>query len=227
MPNDGYRTIARGTPMATPSHDFDGAAIGRGYMIPSHRNDRVAAFPIPPVAGEIAWRMATASDGRSPSAKESAMDKGLAKLLGPLAWLLAAFDAYIFIWYLQYKFTGHPGSVDLFTTLTDWLGFHGPEKFMRIGVGSMELIASILLFIPATQVVGAALALGIMTGAIFFHLVSPPGVDPYGDGGVLFKQRCRVWLSSLVILAIRRRRSVELVERYLPFLPVPARLRAR
>src|SRR5229473_1459416 len=99
------------------------------------------------------------------------MSKGFDRFLGLLAWPLAAFDAYIFIFYLQYKFTGHPGSVELFTTLTDWLGFAGHEKFMRIGVGSMELIASILLFIPATQVVGAALALGIMTGAIFFHLV--------------------------------------------------------
>src|SRR5260370_20552767 len=114
--------------MATPSHDFDGAAVGRGYMIPSHRNDRVAAFPIPPVPGEIAQRMATASDGRSPSAKGSAMDKGLAKLLGPLALLLAAFDAYIFIWHLQYKFTGHPRSVDLFTSLTVSLVSCGPRR---------------------------------------------------------------------------------------------------
>ena len=154
------------------------------------------------------------------------MRKGSDRFIGLLAWPLAAFDAYIFIFYLQYKFTGHPGSVELFTTLTDWLGFAGHEKFMRIGTGSMELIASILLFVPATQVVGAALALAIMSGAIFFHLVSPLGVDPYGDGGVLFKQACAVWLSSLVILAIRRQRAVELVERYLPFLPVPARLRA-
>ncbi len=135
------------------------------------------------------------------------MSKGRDSVLGLIAWALAAFIAYIFVYYLQYKFTGHPGSVDLFTTLTDWLGFHGHEKFMRIVTGSMELIASILLFIPTTQVVGAALALGIMTGAIFFHVFSPLGVDPYGDGGVLFKEACAVWLSSLVILAIRRRRA--------------------
>ena len=67
---------------------------------------------------------------------------------------------------------------------------------------------------------------GLQHLALFFHLVSPLGIDPYGDGGVLFKEACAVWLSSLVILAIRRRRAVELVERYLPFLPVPARLRA-
>jgi uncharacterized membrane protein YphA (DoxX/SURF4 family) len=153
------------------------------------------------------------------------MSKGRDTVLGVVAWVLAAFIAYIFIYYLQFKFTGHPGSVDLFTTLTDWLGFHGHEKFMRIGTGTMELIASVLLFIPATQVVVAALALGIMSGAIFFHLVSPLGIDPYGDGGVLFKEACAVWLSSLAILAIRRRQAVELVERYFPFLPLPARPR--
>jgi uncharacterized membrane protein YphA (DoxX/SURF4 family) len=159
------------------------------------------------------------------SAVEVAMSKGRDTVLGVVAWALAALIAYIFIYYLQFKFTGHQGSVDLFTTLTDWLGFQGHEKFMRIGTGTAELIASVLLFIPATQAVGAALSLGIMSGAIFFHLASPLGVDPYGDGGVLFKEACAVWLSSLAILAIRRREAIELAERYLPFLPIPARLR--
>jgi len=148
------------------------------------------------------------------------------KALRVLPWLLAAFIAYIFIFYLQYKFTGHPGSVDLFTTLTDWLGFHGYEKVMRIGTGSTELVASILLFIPATQVLGAALSLAIMTGAIFFHLFSPLGIDPYGDGGILFKQACGVWVSSLVILVLRRKEAISLIDRYAPFLPVPAKLRS-
>src|SRR3954452_10144957 len=109
----------------------------------------------------------------------------MGKILTLAPWGLAAYMAFVFVWYLQYKFTGHPGSVDLFTTLTDWLGFHGHEKAMRIGTGSAELIASILLFIPATQVVGGAAAIAIMTGAIFFHLVSPLGIDPYSDGGHL------------------------------------------
>jgi hypothetical protein len=147
------------------------------------------------------------------------------KVLGLIAWAMAAFIAYIYVWYLQYKFFGHPGSVELFTTLTDWLGFNGHEKFMRIGTGSMELLASILLVIPATQVVGAAFSLGIISGAIFFHLASPLGVDPYGDGGVLFKQACAVWVASAGILLIRRLRAIELVEHYLPFLPIPTRFR--
>jgi hypothetical protein len=96
---------------------------------------------------------------------------------------------------------------------------------MRIGTGSAELAAAILIFDRPLQALGAFLALCIMSGAIFFHLVSPLGVDPYGDGGVLFKEACSVWLSAAAILAIRRSEAIGLIERYLPFVPVPARLR--
>jgi hypothetical protein len=126
---------------------------------------------------------------------------------GPLAGAIA----FVYLWYLQYKFLGHEGSVQLFTTITDWLHLHGHEKAMRIGVGSMELIASLLLLVPATQVYGAALSLGIITGAIFFHLVSPLGVDPYGDGGELFKMAVAVWLASAGILVIRRREALAIL----------------
>lgn len=131
------------------------------------------------------------------------------------AYALALWIAYVFLWYLQFKFTGHPGSVALFTTITDWLGLHGHEKLMRIGTGSIELVASILLFVPRLQVFGAALALGTMTGAIFFHLVSPLGIDPYGDGGVLFKEACATWTAALVILLIHRDEVLALAARFL------------
>src|SRR5271156_5887350 len=148
------------------------------------------------------------------------------RIMGLAAWAMAIYIAYIFVWYLQYKFTGDDGSVWLFTVLTDWLGFHGHEKIMRIGTGTAELTASILLFDRPLQVVGAVLAFCIMSGAIFFHLVSPLGIDPYGDGGVLFKQACSVWVGSLVIVAIRRRELIALVDAYVPFVRVPARLRS-
>jgi hypothetical protein len=145
------------------------------------------------------------------------------KILRALPWLLAGWIAYVYLWYLQYKFLGHPGSVDLFTTLTDWLGLHGHEKAMRIGTGTAELVASILLFVPGTQVIGAAFSLAIMTGAIFFHVVSPLGIDPYGDGGILFQQACATGVASLGILALRREEAIALLAR-LPVLgPVAAR----
>jgi hypothetical protein len=139
---------------------------------------------------------------------------------------LSAWIAFVFVWYLQFKFTGDDGTW-LFTILTDWLGFHGYEKVMRIGTGSAELLAAILLFDRPLQFFGAALALGIMSGAIFFHLVSPLGVDPYGDGGVLFHEACSVWLAAAVILILRREDGFVLGERYLPFLPLPAGMRQR
>jgi hypothetical protein len=153
-------------------------------------------------------------------------ERNMKRFLDWLAWALAAWIAFVFVWYLQFKFTGDDGSVGLFTTLTDWLGLHGHEKAMRIGTGSAELIASIIIFDLPLQSLGALLAFGIMSGAIFFHLVSPLGIDPYGDGGVLFKQAVSVWLSSIVIMLIRYRTGIALIQTYLPFVPVPARLRS-
>ena len=136
-----------------------------------------------------------------------------------LPWALALWIAYVFIWYLQYKFLGHEGSVWLFTVLTDWLGFPGREKFMRIGVGSMELVAGLLCLYRPTQSIGGALATGIMTGAIFFHVVSPLGIDPYEDGAVLFKEAVAVWFAGLLLLWLRRAEGLAFAAR----LPVVGR----
>src|SRR5258708_22630629 len=144
-------------------------------------------------------RNAQYSDVTSPP-KEAKMER----VLRWLTWPAALFIAAILLWYEQYKLTGNPGSVSLFTTLTDWLGFSGHEKAMRLGVAGAEIAASLLVLVPPTRVIGGGLAFCIMSGAIFFHLVSPLGVDPYGDGGALFKQACEVWLASAFILLVRR-----------------------
>ncbi|MDX2306992.1 MAG: hypothetical protein NW216_02005 [Hyphomicrobium sp.] len=126
------------------------------------------------------------------------------KLVHVMCWTAAAYVAFIFLWYEQYKLLGHPGSVALFTTLTDWAGFPGYEKVMRLGVGIAEIIASGLILFPATQGLGALGALALMTGAIFFHVVTPLGVDPYKDGGLLFKEACAVWTCSWLVIWWRR-----------------------
>jgi hypothetical protein len=51
--------------------------------------------------------------------------------------------------------------------------------------------------------------LGVISGAIFFHLFTPLGVavvnaDGTGDGGQLFMMACGVWISCLGLLVIRR-----------------------
>lgn len=122
-----------------------------------------------------------------------------------IRWIGAAYIAFIFLWYEQYKLLGDEGSVQLFTTLTDWLGFQGYESAMRIGVGLCEILASACILTPALQGIGAIGAFMLMTGAIFFHLVSPLGVDPYNDGGILFKEACSVWTCAAVIIGWQRR----------------------
>jgi uncharacterized membrane protein YphA (DoxX/SURF4 family) len=138
-------------------------------------------------------------------------------VLSWLTWPAAIWIAYEFTWYQQFKLTGNEGSVHLFTILTDWLGFAGHEKAMRLGVAIMELVATVLVLIPATRMLGAGLSFGIMTGAIFFHVVSPLGIDPYGDGGVLFKEAVFTWVMALFILWVKRDEVRALIGR-LPFL---------
>jgi hypothetical protein len=65
-------------------------------------------------------------------------------------WLLRILAAIIMLQTLYFKFTAHPQSVKLFTEL-------GMEPWGRIGVGTFELIASILLLIPRTTYIGAAI----------------------------------------------------------------------
>ena len=129
-----------------------------------------------------------------------------------LTWPAALFIAGILLWYEQYKLAGNPGSVMLFTTLSDWLWIPGYEKPFRLAVASAEIVASVLVVIPATRMVGSVLALGIMSGAIFFHLASPLGIDPYHDGGALFQQACEVWLCAAFILLSYRQEALASVQ---------------
>ena len=144
-----------------------------------------------------------------------------------LVWSLSAWIAFIFVWYLRFKFSGSEGSVHLFTVLTDWIGLHGHERLMRLGTGGAELLAAILLFDRKLQIVGASLSLGIMSGAIFFHLASPLDSHFFGEDGMLFREACLVWLAAAAILSVRWRDGIALSERYLPFLPLPLGLRQR
>ena len=132
-------------------------------------------------------------------------------------WVLAIWIAYVCIWYLQYKFTGHDGSAWLFTVITDWLGLEGYEKAMRIGVGSCELIAAILCLTPRLRAVGAAAAIALMSGAIFFHVASPLGIDPYDDGAKLFKEACATWVAGWVLLWLERDAALA-IARQLPII---------
>lgn len=121
-----------------------------------------------------------------------------------LLWGLSGYIAVVFVQSLFFKFSGAPESIYIFSTLRDWSGIGLFEPAGRWIIGLCELTASALLFVPRTRIFGAALAIGIMTGAIFFHLFSPIGVVILGDGGELFMLACGVWISGWIILFLSR-----------------------
>jgi len=133
-----------------------------------------------------------------------------------LCWPAAIWIAYELLWYEQFKLTGNEGSVYLFTILSNWLGTPGGEKPFRLFVAGMEIATAALVLIPRTQAFGGLFAMGIMSGAIFFHTVSPLGIDPYGDGGVLFKEACFTWLMGTFIAVVKREELIALAQRLLP-----------
>lgn len=113
------------------------------------------------------------------------------------SWLARGVIAVILLQTLYFKFTGAPESVHIFTTV-------GQEPWGRYGSGIVELIASVLLFLPATVAVGALLALGTMSGAIFFHLTKL-GIVVQDDGGLLFALAVVVFVCAAFLLWLFRR----------------------
>jgi uncharacterized membrane protein YphA (DoxX/SURF4 family) len=115
-----------------------------------------------------------------------------------IAWICRVTAAVILLQTLFFKFTAAPESVYIFTKV-------GLEPWGRIGSGIAELIAAILVLIPATTWMGAGLALAVMAGAIFSHL-TVLGISVMNDGGLLFGLALAVATCSIVLLFLQRRR---------------------
>jgi uncharacterized membrane protein YphA (DoxX/SURF4 family) len=86
--------------------------------------------------------------------------------------------ALIMLQTLFFKFSGAPESIYIFTKA-------GIEPWGRYLTGVMELVASVLLFIPGYAWAGALLGAGLMCGALFTHL-TVLGIEVMDDGGYLF-----------------------------------------
>ena len=132
--------------------------------------------------------------------------------------------AFVFLQSLPFKFTNSFETQHIFNTLADWSGLGWFGVYGGFLVGSAELIASLFLlipiiggfikkepFLPVLHSLGAVMAIGIMTGAIFFHLFTPLGiVQPYfdletgipngDDSGLLFIMACITWISAVVLV---------------------------
>ncbi len=121
-----------------------------------------------------------------------------------VVWMLRFVAAGLMLQTLFFKFTGAEESVYIFKSL-------GLEPAGRIGIGIMELIASILILYPRTTVYGSLLAMGLMSGAIFFHL-SKLGIEVMNDGGVLFIYAIIIFICSFSLVLIFRPTIYEAVK---------------
>lgn len=118
-------------------------------------------------------------------------------------WILRLLSAVIMLQTLFFKFSAAPESVYIFSKLD-------MEPWGRIGIGVLELIASILILIPRTTAFGALLAIGLMSGAIFIHLTQL-GIEVQGDSGQLFIYALIELISSLVLAIVYRQQVLRLL----------------
>jgi uncharacterized membrane protein YphA (DoxX/SURF4 family) len=105
---------------------------------------------------------------------------------------------------LFYKFSAHPTSVHIFTTL-------GVEPWGRLTVGVIELIAGVCLFIPKLSVYGALIATLLMIGTIISHIFFI-GFSVLGDGGRLFSLAFAVLIPCLLVLYQSRQAFITYVD---------------
>jgi len=149
------------------------------------------------------------------------------KILEIISWAGALFISGIFLDSLRFKFTGHPTPEHIFSTLRDWsgIGLFFPAGPWIIGLG--EALASVLLVLlpiifilkkntvrgHQLQALGALIAVGIMSGAIVFHLFTPLGIEtpvewmggePTKFSAALFYSACVSWALGLFILFYRK-----------------------
>jgi len=145
--------------------------------------------------------------------------------------VLTLFVSFVFIQSLFFKFVGAPETVHIFGTLDAWAaGLTGIAGLFNPGgifsakvVGSAELVASALLLAglflkkPLVQALGALLGMGVISGAIVFHLFTPLGVvienadlGVESDGGTLFIMAVGVFL-SMAIIAWRKKSALPII----------------
>ena len=134
-----------------------------------------------------------------------------------LIYALVAYVIFVFIQSLFYKFSGSEQTDIIFSTIAEWMNTVGLasiapafEAYGGYVIGFIELVASVLLIMAGTRRLGAALGLSVISGAIFFHLFTPLGVDRVvdaagkTDGGVLFYMACGVWLSCALLIFLTK-----------------------
>lgn len=134
---------------------------------------------------------------------------------------LAIFIAVVFVQSLFFKFTNSFETQHIFNTIADWMAGIGilsgmAGLFAAYGgytVGTVELIASVLLLRRSTRLAGAVVSFCVISGAVFFHLFTPLGVSVVineageRDGGQLFALAVGVLIASIALMVLHKQSS--------------------
>jgi uncharacterized membrane protein YphA (DoxX/SURF4 family) len=119
-------------------------------------------------------------------------------------WILRLVPAIILLQTLYFKFSAHPQSVKLFTTI-------GMEPYGRIGSGILEAVAAVLILIPRFTGFGALLGLMMMTGALYFHLTKL-GINFDGDP-ILFIYALVTFACCAALILLNKRQLEQALKR--------------
>ncbi len=123
------------------------------------------------------------------------MDKRLALLAIRLLVSVNLLYAAIFL-----KFAGVPGSVTLFTQMSQTVHGLVSQPVFRLGSGVFETVIAVLLLIPKTARFGARLTVVWMTAVLLSHII----VLGYGW---FFIDALMVMLLAVIYLLLTRRQS--------------------
>ena len=153
-------------------------------------------------------------------------------IIAVASWAMALWMCKVFLFSLPYKFSGHPDTQHIFGTIGTWmseiLGEGIGNLFTSIGayaVGSFELVTSIVLLLPAVlwvlskmgvgqndgvrarfHRIGGVMAAVVMSGAVFFHVFTPLGIEVLhqgkSDGGSLFYAALSILISGVIMFVI-------------------------
>ena len=160
-------------------------------------------------------------------------------IIAIISWIITIWICKVFLFSLPYKFSGHPDTQHIFGTIGAWMsGILGNtigglfSNVGAIGVGIVELIASLILLAPAILFlmsglgaspgqnyrarfhrIGGALAAVVMSGAVFFHLFTPLGIEVLhqgkSDGGSLFFAAVSILILGVVMAVINSLKTEE------------------
>ncbi|WP_372737061.1 hypothetical protein [Neptunomonas sp.] len=154
------------------------------------------------------------------------------RIISIFSWVVVAWTCKVFLSSLPYKFSGHPDTQHIFSTIGAWmsstlsngLGIWFAE-YAAYAVGSAELLVSIFLLLPIVffllkklniignaperaliHSIGGILAAGIMTGAAFFHLATPLGIvvlhNGQSDQGSLFYAALSIAVLGIIMALV-------------------------